>query len=185
METSVPHELSDTFRVMHAASYWLPPDGIAQQWGTFGSESTTASAFLATSMAFSALASEAGARQHYTQGWSSHQQGSVTVLVSELTQAIEEVTEAIRQWRGATNWLNWLLIHERHEARYPATINTLHTHSTQYAQRLSVLLQAMQQEMLDTCKEQGILLSIGISKDLPHGTDEKTKVPHQYKEASR
>ncbi len=143
METSVPHELSDTFRVMHAASYWLPPDGIAQQWGTFGSESTTASA------------------------------------------AIEEVTEAIRQWRGATNWLNWLLIHERHEARYPATINTLHTHSTQYAQRLSVLLQAMQQEMLDTCKEQGILLSIGISKDLPHGTDEKTKVPHQYKEASR
>jgi hypothetical protein len=185
METSIPYKLSDTFRLMHAASYWLPPDGIAQQWGTFGSESTTASAFLATSMAFSALPCEAGAHQHYTLGWSSHQQGSATVLVSELTQSIEEVTEAIRQWSGAINWLNWLLTHERHEARYGATINTLHTHSTQYTQRLPAMLQAMQQEMLDACKEQGILLSIGISEDLPHGTDEKTKVLHQSKEASR
>src|SRR5712691_1193168 len=88
----------DSFIDMGLSTAWIPLDGLAQQWGQFGTEAITNSAFQVTSMVFAALARETLARQRHLETWRASRKGQAIDLehtLDELIQARQHWTEAI------------------------------------------------------------------------------------------
>jgi hypothetical protein len=135
---------------------WMPLDGIAQAWAAFGAEATCPAAFQATSIAFLALAFEAGAHQNYASSdGSSHERGSAPSLAytQGIEHALADLEEASQQWKGVLHWLDTLARETRQQAELPLTPEqlTFLVHAQQ--QRVFSLILRVQQEYLDAHHE--------------------------------
>src|SRR5713226_7981562 len=76
---------------------WMPLDGLANQWGQFGAEATTARALQATSRVFAALAQETSARETYLIAWRTSQDVDIT----DLGHTLDELSQARQHWTDA------------------------------------------------------------------------------------
>ena len=116
---------------------WMPLDGLAQQWGQFGSEASDETALAATSHVFIALAKETEAR-----GW--HALAADT-LGNPLEHTLEDLVAARAQWSEA------LMCVKRFIGSVGATDASLHALALDVLEqrvRLSTLIAEVEREQL-------------------------------------
>jgi len=88
---------------------WIPLDELATTWADFGSETAASSlALTATGTAFLALSWEASALRHHTWAWQEYCQCRTRNATRWYGQAMEDLTEASRQWSRVVMWLEKL-----------------------------------------------------------------------------
>ena len=88
---------------------WMPLDEFATTWANFGSETAASSlALTATGTAFIALSWEASALRHHTWACQEYCQCRTRNATRWYGQAMEDLTEASRQWSRVVMWLEKL-----------------------------------------------------------------------------
>src|SRR5260221_8323367 len=88
---------------------WMPLDELASTWADFGSENAASSFVLtATGTAFLALSWEASALRHHTWACQEYCQCRTRNAARWYGQAMEDLTEASRQWSRVVMWLEKL-----------------------------------------------------------------------------
>ncbi len=88
---------------------WMPLDEFATTWADFGSETAASSlALTATGTAFIALSWEASALRHHTWACQDYGQCRTCNAARWYGQAMEDLTEASRQWSRVVMWLEKL-----------------------------------------------------------------------------
>jgi hypothetical protein len=88
---------------------WMPLDELASTWAEFGSENAASSLVLtATGTAFIALSWEASALRHHTWACQEYAQCRTRNATRWYGQAMEDLTEASRQWSRVVMWLEKL-----------------------------------------------------------------------------
>ena len=129
---------------------WMPLDELASTWADFGSENAASSlALTATGTAFIALSWEASALRHHTWACQDYCQCRTRNAARWYGQAMEDLTEASRQWSRVVMWLEKLANDEQQCS--PAILE--HTRSLigqamAQQQRLWQLTQEVQQNLL-------------------------------------
>jgi len=87
----------------------MPLDELASTWADFGSETAASSlALTATGTAFIALSWEASALRHHTWACQDYCQCRTRNAARWYGQAMEDLTEASRQWSRVVMWLEKL-----------------------------------------------------------------------------
>src|SRR5260221_11852598 len=87
-------------------TFWMPLDEFATTWANFGSETAASSlALTATGTAFIALSWEASALRHHTWACQDYCQCRTRNATRWYGQAMEDLTEASRQWNRDVMWL--------------------------------------------------------------------------------
>ncbi len=90
-------------------TFWMPLDEFATTWAEFGSETAASSlALTATGTAFLALSWEASALRHHTWACQEYGQCRTRNATRWYGQAMEDLTEASRQWSRVVMWLEKL-----------------------------------------------------------------------------
>ena len=88
---------------------WMPLDAFASTWANFGNENAASSlALTATGTAFIALSWEASALRHHTWACQEYCQCRTRNATRWYGQAMEDLTEASRQWSRVVMWLEKL-----------------------------------------------------------------------------
>jgi hypothetical protein len=88
---------------------WMPLHELASTWAEFGSETAASSlALTATGTAFLALSWEASALRHHTWACQEYAQCRTRNATRWYGQAMEDLTEASRQWSRVVMWLEKL-----------------------------------------------------------------------------
>ena len=88
---------------------WIPLDELATTWADFGSENAASSlALTATGTAFLALSWEASALRHHTWACQEYCRCRTRNATRWYGQAMEDLTEASRQWSRVVMWLEKL-----------------------------------------------------------------------------
>ena len=129
---------------------WMPLDELASTWANFGSETAASSlALTATGTAFIALSWEASALRHHTWACQDHCQCRTRTATRWYGQAMEDLTEASRQWSRVVMWLEKLANDEQQcsPSILERTRNLIGQAMTQQ-QRLWHLTQEVQQNLL-------------------------------------
>ncbi len=143
--------LSSTGDAQHPISLiereWIPLDALAQEWADVGSNATSAQAFQAIGMAFTALAFEASARKHYTLSWHGAWQHTPALLVRGLRICVNDLSEASRYWHSVVLWLEKLANEEVQEQEELERIRHLFALLQAQIHRLSHLWMAVHQEL--------------------------------------
>ena len=131
---------------------WMPLDGIAQTWASFGAEGSSPAAFQATGMAFLALACEASAHRHYASSvGSTGRKGSPFLAsIQGLEHALANLEEASQQWKSVLLWLDSCAREHRAHGAFPAPVGQLALLVLEQQQRVLSLLLRVQQESLDS-----------------------------------
>jgi hypothetical protein len=122
----------------------MPLDSIAHQWGQFGAEVITASAFQVTSTVFAALARETIARQRHLEAWRASRKGQAI----DLEHTLDELIQARQHWTEAIACLAILARDVQSPETSPETMRLLVTEAMEQRLRLSMLLQEIAREQL-------------------------------------
>ena len=129
---------------------WIPLDELATTWADFGSETAASSlALTATGTAFIALSWEASALRHHTWACQEYCQCRTHNATRWYGQAMEDLTEASRQWSRVVMWLEKLANDEQQCS--PSTLErtrNLIGQAMAQQQRLWQLTQEVQQNLL-------------------------------------
>ena len=129
---------------------WMPLDEFASTWAEFGSENAVSSlALTATGTAFIALSWEASALRHHTWACQEYAQCRTRNATRWYGQALEDLTEANRQWSRAVMWLEKLANDEQQCS--PSTLERVRGligQAMAQQQRLWQLTQEVQQNLL-------------------------------------
>ncbi len=128
---------------------WMPLDGIAEQWGRFGTEGTSVPALHATGAVFSALARETEAREYrMTALHSSHD-----VDLTDLESALEELDRAREHWTDAITVLGLLVGDRQAGESARGEARTLVAQVMEQRLRISSLILAVEKEQFKVyCK---------------------------------
>ena len=128
----------------------MPLDEFATTWAEFGSENATSSlALTATGTAFIALSWEASTLRHHTWACQEYCQCRTRNAARWYGQAMEDLTEASRQWSRVVMWLEKLANDEQQCS--PAILERtrdLISQAMAQQQRLWHLTQEVQQHLL-------------------------------------
>jgi hypothetical protein len=131
-------------------TFWMPLDEFATTWADFGSETAASSlALTATGTAFIALSWEASALRHHTWACQDYCQCRTRNAIRWYGQAMEDLTEASRQWSRVVMWLEKLANDEQQCS--PAILERtrgLIGQAMAQQQRLWHLTQEVQQNLL-------------------------------------
>ncbi len=95
-----------------ASMAWIPLEGLAQTWATFAGSFLTPAAFMATSMAFSALSLEADALREYRETCRCRYNGDILMARTACEHVIQDLQEGSSQWMRALFWLERLAADE-------------------------------------------------------------------------
>jgi len=87
---------------------WIPLDEVRQAWASFGAEALSCPALLATSNAFLALSWETSALRHHRLAGQAQQRGLSQEAARWLSQAVQDLAEAVRDWCSVLLWLERL-----------------------------------------------------------------------------
>lgn len=165
------HALTPTFSSQRGDSLtsphpeWMPLDGIAQTWASFGAEGSSPAAFQATGIAFLALACEASAHRHYASSvGSTGREGSPFLAYAQgLEHALADLEEAAQQWKSVLLWLDSCARDHRAHGAFPASVGQLSLLVLEQQQRVLSLLVRVQQESLDshTSRDEPLLVCLG------------------------
>ena len=128
----------------------MPLDELASTWAGFGSENAASSlALTATGTAFLALSWEASALRHHTWAHQEYNQCRTRNATRWYGQAMEDLTEASRQWSRVVMWLEKLANDEQQCS--PLTLEQVRgliSQAMAQQQRLWQLTQEVQQNLL-------------------------------------
>src|SRR5258706_11675472 len=80
---------------------WIPLDGVRRAWAGFGAEALSFPALLALSWETSAL-------RHHCMAYQARQRGLSQEAARWLDQAVQDLDEAVRDWRCVLLWLERL-----------------------------------------------------------------------------
>ena len=131
-------------------TFWIPLDEFATTWANFGSEIAASSlALTATGTAFIALSWEASALRHHTWACQEYCQCRTSNATRWYGQAMEDLTEASRQWSRVVMWLEKLANDEQQCS--PPTLERVRDligQAMAQQQRLWHLTQEVQQNLL-------------------------------------
>ncbi len=129
---------------------WMPLDELATTWADFGRENAASSlALTATGTAFLALSWEASALRHHTWAWQEYNQCRTRNATRWYGQAMEDLTEASRQWSRVVMWLEKLANDEQQCSPHTLErIRGLIGQAMAQQQRLWQLTQEVQQNLL-------------------------------------
>ncbi len=129
---------------------WIPLDELATTWADFGSETAASSlALTATGTAFLALSWEASALRHHTWAWQEYNQCRTRNATRWYGQAMEDLTEASRQWSRVVMWLEKLANDEQQCSPHTLErIRGLIGQAMAQQQRLWQVTQEVQQNLL-------------------------------------
>jgi hypothetical protein len=145
---------------------WVPLDEVRQAWASFGAEALSCPALLATSTAFAALSWETSALWHHRTACQAQQCGLFQEAARWLDQTVQDLDEAVRNWRGVLLWLERLGTQQtRTEA-----LEQVHTLSEQAAaqqQRLWHLIGLVQQEQRECRSGQATAPTLAASDTAP------------------
>jgi hypothetical protein len=128
----------------------MPLDELATTWAEFGSENAASSLVLtATGTAFIALSWEASALRHHTWACQEYAQCRTRNATRWYGQAMEDLTEASRQWSRVVMWLE-KLANDEQQCSPPILERTrdLISQAMAQQQRLWHLTQEVQQNLL-------------------------------------
>ena len=129
---------------------WMPLDELASTWANFGCETVASSlALTATGTAFLALSWEASALRHHTWACQDYCQCRTRNATHWYGQAMEDLTEASRQWSRVVMWLEKLANDDQQCS--PHTLECtrgLIAQAMAQQQRLWQLTQEVQQNLL-------------------------------------
>ena len=128
----------------------MPLDELATAWADFGSETAASSlALTTTGTAFIALSWEASALRHHTWACQEYCQCRTCNATRWYGQAMEDLTEASRQWSRVVMWLEKLANDEQQCS--PPTLERVRDligQAMAQQQRLWQLTQEVQQNLL-------------------------------------
>ncbi len=129
---------------------WMPLDEFATTWADFGSETAASSlALTATGTAFLALSWEASALRHHTWACQEYCQCRTRNATRWYGQAMEDLTEASRQWSRVVMWLEKLANDEQQcSPSILERVRGLIGQAMAQQQRLWHLTQEVQQNLL-------------------------------------
>ena len=122
----------------------MPLDGLAGQWGQFGTEAATAHAFQATSRVFAALAQETDAREIYLIAW----RRSQAVDLTDLGHTLDTLLQAWQHWTDAMLSLEFVALEAGGNKTAQEAMRLLITQVMEQRVRLSMLLQEIAREHL-------------------------------------
>jgi len=136
---------------------WMPLDELATTWADFGSETAASSlALTTTGTAFLALSWEASALRHHTWAWQEYNQCRTRNATRWYGQAMEDLTEASRQWSRVVMWLEKLANDEQQCS----------SHTLERTRGLIAQAMAQQQRLWHLTQEvQQNLLAVGGGRD--------------------
>ena len=129
---------------------WIPLDELATTWANFGAETAASSlALTTTGTTFLALSWEASALRHYTWAWQEYCQCRTRNATRWYGQAMEDLTEASRQWSRVVMWLE-RLANDEQQCSPPTLeqVRDLISQAMAQQQRLWQLTQEIQQNLL-------------------------------------
>jgi hypothetical protein len=134
---------------------WVPLDEVRQTWASFGVEALSCSALLATSNAFRALCWETSALRYRDLACQAQQRGGLLrdAAAPWLDRVIQDLGEAIRDWRNVQLWLERLATRDTRPT-CTGPLEQVHVLSQQVAtqqERLHHLLGQVRQERSVYC----------------------------------
>jgi hypothetical protein len=134
---------------------WMPLDAFATTWANFGSENAASSlALTATGTAFIALSWEASALRHHTWACQEYAQCRTRNASRWYGQAMEDLTEASRQWSRVVMWLEKLANDEQQcSPSLLERVRSLISQAMAQQRRLWQLTQEVQQHLLAVGRE--------------------------------
>ena len=137
MEESLEHLSRKAF-----ATYWIPLDGLVQQWGRFGAEATGVPALHATGAVFSALARETEARGYHMAAL----RASHVVDLTDLETALDELNQARERWADAITALELLVSDKHADEAIRKEAHVLVAQAMEQRLRVSSLIQEVERE---------------------------------------
>ena len=137
-------------RLSSPTTSWMPLDDLASTWAEFGSENAASSlALTATGTAFIALSWEASALRHHAWACQEYAQCRTRNAARWYGQAMEDLTEASRQWSRVVMWLEKLANDEQQcSPSILERVRGLISQAMAQQQRLWHLTQQVQQHFL-------------------------------------
>jgi hypothetical protein len=136
-----------SFSTTALSTAWMPLEGLAEQWGQFGAEATSAPALHATGMVFSALARETEAQERHMEAWHTSREPGVT----DLEHTLEELTQARQHWTDALRFLEMFILDEQCADAFRDAMHSLVTEAMGQRLRVSTLIREVEQEQLLAC----------------------------------
>ena len=119
---------------------WMPLEGLAQTWATFAGSFLTPTAFMTTSMVFSALSLEADALRQYSETCRNRCNGEILAARTACEHVVQDLQEGSSQWTRALFWLERLAADEQqHGEQEQARIRVLFSEASEQLQRLHLL----------------------------------------------
>ena len=128
---------------------WIPPDEVRQDWASFGAEALSCPALVATSTAFLALSWETSALRNHGTACQAQQRGLSQEAARWLDRAVQDLDEAVRDWRCVLLWLERLTTSEPLEQ-----VRALSEQAAAQQQRLRHLVGQVRHEQGACCSGQ-------------------------------
>jgi hypothetical protein len=134
----------------------VPLDEVRQAWANFGAEALSCPALLATSTAFRALCWETSAMGYHRLADQAQQRDRSQEAARWLSQAVQDLDEAVHDWRTVLLWLERLASSGTQEAHTELLerVRALSEQATAQQQRLWHLVGQVRREQRACCDGQ-------------------------------
>ncbi len=138
---------------------WMPLEGVAQTWATFAGTFLTPAAFMATSIAFSALCLEADALREYSETCRCRCNREILSARASCEHVIQDLQEGSSQWTRALFWLERLAGDgQQYSQEEQAAITALFSEATEQVRRLGLLTFQVQEAGVLLYQQIGLLV---------------------------